>query len=80
MLCGEDFEKIRTLFPISDIPAKPIDLFEREIPAVLYYGSCDYGKHTEFSLTLAARDSQIIYVAEDKSAFAKIGKSIMPEA
>lgn len=115
LLCGEDFEKIRTLFPISDIPAKPLDLFEREIPAVLYYGkrnglemyalfnwenredtltvnlggekyvhgyygACDYGKHTEFSLTLAAHDSQIIYVAEDKSAFAKIGKSIMPEA
>lgn len=36
-----DFAKIRTLFPINEKPAIPLDLFEREIPSVLYYGKRD---------------------------------------
>lgn len=33
-----DIEKVRTLFPINKTPAKPLDIFEREVPSVLYYG------------------------------------------
>ena len=33
-----DIDKIRALFPINKVPAKPLDLFERDIPSVLYYG------------------------------------------
>lgn len=108
-----DIEKIRTLFPINQTPAKPLDLFERDIPSVLYYGKrngldmyalfnwenleetleldlgegsfvkCYYSGKTyetdgKFSLRLAPHDSEIIYVANTKEAFAGLGKSIMP--
>lgn len=108
-----DIDKIRTLFPINPTPAKPLDLFERDIPSVLYYGkrngldmyalfnweNCEdtltvdfgaekyvkgyysgkeYGKTDSFRLRLAPHDSEIIYVADDKAEFAKLGKSIMP--
>ena len=39
LLDEKDFEKYRTLFPINEKPAVPLDLFEREIPSVLYYGN-----------------------------------------
>jgi alpha-galactosidase len=39
LLDEADFTKIRTLFPINNKPAIPLDLFEREIPSVLYYGN-----------------------------------------
>jgi hypothetical protein len=108
-----DIDKIRTLFPINPTPAKPLDLFERDIPSVLYYGkrngldmyalfnweNCEdtltvdfgaekyvkgyysgkeYDKTDSFRLRLAPHDSEIIYVADDKAEFAKLGKSIMP--
>ena len=38
LLDDGDFNKIRTLFPINTTPAIPIDLFEREVPSILYYG------------------------------------------
>lgn len=38
LLNEHDFNLIKTLFPINDIPAKPLDLFERNVPSVLYYG------------------------------------------
>lgn len=38
LLDEADIEKIRTLFPINPTPAVPLDLYEREIPAVLSYG------------------------------------------
>ncbi len=41
LLDEKDIEKYRTLFPINDKPAIPLDLFEREIPSVLYYGHRD---------------------------------------
>ncbi len=113
LLNESDIEKIRTLFPINLTPAKPIDLFERDIPSILYYGkrngldmyalfnweNCDdtltidfgsgkyvkgyysgkeYAKTDKFTLNLAPHDSEIIYVADDKAAFEKLGKSIMP--
>ncbi len=37
LLNDNDIEKIRTLFPINETPAKPLDLFERDIPSVLSY-------------------------------------------
>ncbi len=38
LLKAEDIEGIKWLFPINPKPAKPLDLFEREVPSVLYYG------------------------------------------
>ena len=112
LLDDTDFAKIRTLFPINEKPAIPLDLFEREIPSVLYYGNrlgvdvyaifnwsnaedtitvpvegkkyirSYYGKTKDcvvdsFSLTLAPHDSEIIYMANDKEKFDKLGESIL---
>ena len=38
LLDDEDIKKIRTLFPINKWPAKPLDLFDRKVPSILYYG------------------------------------------
>ncbi len=38
LLSNSDIEKIKTLFPINSKPAKPLDLFERAVPSILYYG------------------------------------------
>lgn len=39
LLEESDFEKIKTLFPINKTPAKPLDIFERDVPSILYYGN-----------------------------------------
>ena len=41
LLDENDFAKYKTLFPINKQCATPLDLFEREIPSVLYYGEKD---------------------------------------
>ncbi len=41
LLTDADIEKIKTLFPINSKPAKPLDLFERAVPSILYYGERD---------------------------------------
>lgn len=38
LLDDKDFDKIKTLFPINDKPAKPLDVFESDVPSILYYG------------------------------------------
>lgn len=38
LLDKKDIDRIKTLFPINPKPAKPLDLFERDIPSVFYYG------------------------------------------
>ncbi len=113
LLGDAEIEKIRTLFPINKKPAKPLDLFERDIPSVLSYGkrgnfemyalfnweNCEdtitvdlgeekyvkryysgeiYEKTRTFKVKLLPHDSEIIYVADDKKEFDKLGSSIMP--
>lgn len=39
LLDNKDFDKIKTLFPINTRPAKPLDIFERDVPSILYYGN-----------------------------------------
>lgn len=39
LLDSTDFDKLKTLFPINNKPAKPLDIFERDVPSILYYGN-----------------------------------------
>lgn len=38
LLGKEDIDRIKTLFPINQKPAKPLDIFDKDIPSVFYYG------------------------------------------
>lgn len=38
LLDDVDFDRIKTLFPINTTPAKPVDIFESDIPSILHYG------------------------------------------
>ncbi len=38
LLDKADIDRIKTLFPINKKPAKPLDIFERDIPSIFYYG------------------------------------------
>ncbi len=38
LLDKADIDRIKSLFPINGKPAKPLDIFERDIPSVFYYG------------------------------------------
>lgn len=39
LLDSKDFDKLKTLFPINNKPANPLDIFERDVPSILYYGN-----------------------------------------